>query len=98
MGRVIASVDEWVRAIQLLYSAVSVVEGRDIWIMSPEVRARSSYVSQKPSGITDMQIADGRGQHHNVTRREVALENQSSHNHKFCCRACARQLVISETE
>ena len=61
-------------------AAIVFIEWRDVRIVLPELRTRSTDVGQKLLRVSAMQVSNRRSEHHNVTGRERRFENQALHS------------------
>jgi hypothetical protein len=52
---------------------------REERIIFPQIRTERSHIRYELSGITAVQVTNCRRQHHNITGRKSAFENQLPH-------------------
>src|SRR6516164_5407442 len=70
IGSGIALVNQRIMAAERLHAASLSFQPGEVRIILPQRWAGGSHVREEPSGIGAMQIADGRGQHDDVARRQ----------------------------
>src|SRR5437867_12851704 len=73
---VVGAVNQRIGAIENLDISVFFVQRIQVMVVFPQRGARSSDISPKLSRVRPVQVAHGRGQHHNIASREETFENK----------------------
>ena len=81
VGALVALVNQRVVAGQHLGFRVILSEGGKVWVVQPQIRARSSDIRQKISRKSGVQIPDGRSQHHDVSGALMVGKDEFSRLH-----------------
>lgn len=79
-GLLVTPVNQWILALDRFHAGLARPERGEIGIILPELRTGRVYIGEELAGITQVQVADRRCEHYDVTRRLILAKNQLPHN------------------